>query len=73
MGDLSEIHFILCVHDQEASREFFQSVLGHQPTLDVPGMTEFTVTEKTVIGLMPKLGVARLLDLDVAEVSRSSI
>ena len=73
MGNSSKTHFIHYVRDQEASLEFFQSVWGHQPTLDVPGMTEFTVTEKTVIGLMPKRDVVRLLDLDIAEVSRSSI
>jgi uncharacterized protein len=73
MGDISKVYFILYVHDQQASRAFFEGVLGHPPTLDVPGMTEFTVAENTVIGLMPERGIARLLDLEVGEVSRGSI
>jgi hypothetical protein len=73
MGDISKFYFVLYVHDQHASRAFFAGVLGNEPTLDVPGMTEFTLAESTVIGLMPERGIARLLGLDVDEVFRSAI
>lgn len=56
-------HFILYVQDQKASRDFYRAVLGREPRLDVPGMTEFALAEHTVLGLMPKAGIERLLDL----------
>jgi catechol 2,3-dioxygenase-like lactoylglutathione lyase family enzyme len=73
MTNISRVYFILYVRDQEASRVFYESVLGCLPSLHVPGMTEFTMADSTVIGLMPEQGIARLLDLDVTEVSRSAI
>jgi uncharacterized protein len=73
MGEFSKVYFILYVKDQAASREFFQAVLNQAPSLDVPGMTEFTVAEHTVIGLMPEGGIAGLLDLDPAEAFRGSM
>ena len=53
-------HFILYVRDQTRSADFYSAVLAMQPTLDVPGMTEFTLAENVVLGLMPESGVARL-------------
>jgi len=58
---LSRVHFILYVHDQAASAAFFKSVLAIDPTLDVPGMTEFELSEQVTLGLMPEAGVVRLL------------
>ena len=63
MSAITRSHFILYVHDQEASRTFFEAVLGRPPTLHVPGMTEFTVSPTTVIGLMPERNIERLLGL----------
>ena len=54
-------HFILYVADQAAATAFWTAVLHHQPSLDVPGMTEFTLTKGTVLGLMPEAGVRALL------------
>ena len=55
-------HFILYVRDQAASAAFYRAVLGIEPALDVPGMTEFRVTSRdAVIGLMPEAGIKRLL------------
>jgi len=54
-------HFILYVADQRRSAAFYESVLGHPPTLDVPGMTEFELSDDAVLGLMPEDGIARLL------------
>lgn len=68
-----KIHFILYVQDQETSRVFYEHILNCAPTLHVPGMTEFTIADGTVIGLMPEQGVARLLNLDPTEVAGASI
>lgn len=54
-------HFILFVQDQAASRRFYGEVLRVSPSLDVPGMTEFPLSEGAVLGLMPVAGVRRLL------------
>jgi catechol 2,3-dioxygenase-like lactoylglutathione lyase family enzyme len=54
-------HFILYVRDQGESTQFYRALLGAEPTLDVPGMTEFTLSDRSVLGLMPEAGAARLL------------
>lgn len=73
MQGVSKTHFILYVRDQNASRVFYENVLAQQPTLHVPGMTEFTLRVDTIIGLMPERGIARLLDLDVGALAHGSI
>lgn len=37
-------HFILYVEDQGRSTEFYTRVLGREPSLNVPGMTEFELS-----------------------------
>lgn len=54
---------ILFVKDQKRSRDFWAAALGVEPTLDVPGMTEFTLSKDHVLGLMPEVGIKKLLDL----------
>lgn len=54
-------HFILYVHDQVTATAFWTAVLGRCPSLDVPGMTEFTLTPGTVLGLMPEASIRALL------------
>ena len=54
-------HFILYVSDQQAASGFYEKVLGKRPRLDVPGMTEFDLSEGGVLGLMPTAGIKRLL------------
>jgi catechol 2,3-dioxygenase-like lactoylglutathione lyase family enzyme len=54
-------HFILYVQDQAAATRFYSAVLGMAPTLDVPGMTEFRLSDGAVLGLMPVAGIRRLL------------
>jgi catechol 2,3-dioxygenase-like lactoylglutathione lyase family enzyme len=56
-----KVNVILYVKDQRASRQFYEQVLGHPPTLDVPGMTEFALCAGCVLGLMPEAGAMRLL------------
>ena len=54
-------HFILYVSDQQRSTAFYSAVLGETPTLNVPGMTEFTLSDSSVLGLMPESGIVKLL------------
>jgi len=54
-------HFILYTSDQNASTRFYSQVLGLQPRLHVPGMTEFDLPGGAVLGLMPEAGIKRLL------------
>jgi hypothetical protein len=49
------------VKDQQWSTVFYAHVLARQPTLDVPGMTEFILNESCVLGLMPESGIKKLL------------
>jgi catechol 2,3-dioxygenase-like lactoylglutathione lyase family enzyme len=54
--------FILYVADQNRSRNFYSTVLGISPVLDVPGMTEFELNTGLKLGLMPEKGIAKILD-----------
>lgn len=54
--------FILFVAAQEAATAFYSSVLDAEPILNVPGMTEFRLSESAVLGLMPASGIVRLLE-----------
>ncbi len=59
MADAS--HFILYVADQQRSTAFYRSVLGSDPRLDAPGMSEFSLPGGGVLGLMPEAGIRALL------------
>jgi uncharacterized protein len=52
---------ILYVRDQQASAAFYEKVLGKGPDLNVPGMTEFSLSHGCTLGLMPVKGIKRLL------------
>lgn len=52
---------ILYVADQDASAEFYRKLLGREPSLHAPGMTEFQVSPTLTLGLMPTNGIARIL------------
>lgn len=54
-------HFIFYVKDQKLSTLFYTSVLNVAPVLNVPGMTEFQLSETSKLGLMPEAGIKRLL------------
>lgn len=54
--------FILFVQNQEKSRNFYREVLDLEPSLDVPGMTEFAISETAKLGLMPEEGISRILE-----------
>lgn len=55
------VHTILYVADQNKSTEFYKRVLGIEPQLNVPGMTEFKLSEGHILGLMPEKGIKKLL------------
>ena len=58
---MQRIHFILYVRDQELSTRFYSHALAIEPSLNVPGMTEFTLPGNSILGLMPEAGVRKLL------------
>lgn len=58
---IAKTHLILYVKDQTRSAAFYSRVFNCEPSLDVPGMTEFTLSETCVLGLMPAAGIKRLL------------
>ncbi|MBU1535787.1 glyoxalase [Myxococcota bacterium] len=64
---MQRVIFILYVSDQKRSRQFYESTLGYAPVLDVPGMTEFHLGGNTFLGLMPEVGIVRLLGPDMID------
>lgn len=62
MTNIQKIHTILYVEDQEISTGFYTKVLRQTPALNVPGMTEFRLTEYFTLGLMPNSSIAKILN-----------
>ncbi len=58
---METIEFILYVSDQVRSTEFYGKLLGLQPSLNVPGMTEFNLSKNVKLGLMPESGIAKII------------
>jgi catechol 2,3-dioxygenase-like lactoylglutathione lyase family enzyme len=56
-----QYEIILYVADRQKSRDFYSAVLHKNPDLDVPGMTEFNLTNSLKLGLMPESGIAKIL------------
>lgn len=54
-------HIILYVESQSVSTDFYRYVLELEPVLNVPGMTEFKLSDTCVLGLMPEAGIKKLL------------
>lgn len=55
------IETILYVRDQGLSCRFYENIFRKKPDLNVPGMTEFNLSETCKIGLMPNNGIAKIL------------
>lgn len=55
------VHIILYVQHQGESTAFYQELLQQEPVLNVPGMTEFVLSENLKLGLMPNAGIAKIL------------
>ncbi|MCB0405312.1 MAG: hypothetical protein KDD51_11045 [Bdellovibrionales bacterium] len=66
------VHTILYVADQKKSRDFYGALLGLDPVLDVPGMTEFKLSESHTLGLMPEAGIKRLLGDKIADPTKTN-
>ncbi len=58
--EVMHVLFILYVRSQAVSRDFYRTLLGAEPVLDVPGMTEFDLGH-CKLGLMPEDGIARII------------
>jgi len=55
------VETILYVASQEESTRFYSKLLRRTPDLNVPGMTEFQLTDSFKLGLMPNDGIAKIL------------
>ncbi|WP_053368545.1 VOC family protein [Bacillus sp. FJAT-27245] len=56
------IMFILYVSDQDRAKSFYGSLLEKEAILDVPGMTEFEIAPKVILGIMPEKGIFNVLE-----------
>jgi catechol 2,3-dioxygenase-like lactoylglutathione lyase family enzyme len=63
---------VFYVSSQERSCEFYRAVLGVEPILNVPGMTEFPLVSGGNLGLMPEEGVVRLLGRAIPDPATAS-
>lgn len=61
MQHFTSIHIILYVDNQQESTVLYSRLLSMEPSLNVPGMTEFTLAENIKLGLMPNKGIAKIL------------
>ncbi|HBS89061.1 MAG TPA: lactoylglutathione lyase [Bacteroidales bacterium] len=61
MQQIKLFEAILYVSDLKASCEFYQKIFRKAPDLNVPGMTEFIISDNSKIGLMPNNGIAKIL------------
>lgn len=55
------VEIILYVTDQQAATAFYSAVLSAAPSLEAPGMTEFTLGPDLTLGLMPEAGIGSLI------------
>jgi uncharacterized protein len=56
-----KVQIIFYAKDQNNSTMFYSNLLNKQPILNVPGMTEFELSDNTILGIMPEQGIKRLL------------
>ncbi|MCC7331344.1 MAG: lactoylglutathione lyase [Flavobacteriales bacterium] len=56
-----QTQFILFVSNQEKSKSFYSALLNQNPTLHVPGMTEFELSKQVKLGLMPENGIHKII------------
>lgn len=57
-----KVNFIIYVNNQERATEFYSKLLGTEPCLNVPGMTEIWLNGDTKLGIMPIRGIENLLN-----------
>jgi predicted enzyme related to lactoylglutathione lyase len=56
---VTQFEIILYVSDQQRSKIFYSQLFG-SPSLDVPGMTEFSLNDSLKLGIMPETGIAKI-------------
>jgi len=61
------VTIIIYTSDQEKATGFYRTLLGADPILAVPGMTEFELNEGTKLGIMPAAGIVRILEGEISE------
>lgn len=61
MKQLKFTEIILYVSDEERSTRFYQDIFRMHPDVNVPGMTEFNLSDQCKLGLMPNMGIARII------------
>lgn len=69
---ISNIEIILYVADQQKSTEFYKTILQRNPELDIPGMTEFRLSQNLKLGLMPQNAIAIILGSKVPHPSKGN-
>lgn len=58
---IQHVEIILYVSNPKRSSDFYQKIFRKSPDLDVPGMTEFIISNTCKVGLMPNSGIAKIL------------
>lgn len=53
---------ILFVEDADRAKKFYSSLFRKLPELDVPGMTEFVISDTFTLGLMPVTNIEKILE-----------
>ena len=61
---MDEVMFIIYVKDQQKSKEFYEKLLQISPSLDVPGMTEFKLSDNVKFGIMLENGIVKIFSKD---------
>ena len=69
---INSTFFVLYVKDQESSTKFYTNVFQREPDLNVPGMTEFKLSDSCSLGLMPESGIKALLGSSLPDPSKAS-
>lgn len=66
------IETILFVENQETSCMFYQRLFRKEADLNVPGMTEFNISETCKIGIMPNKGITTILEGKISNITIKS-
>jgi uncharacterized glyoxalase superfamily protein PhnB len=61
MMKIKTIETILYVKDQQKSTDFYTQLFRKNPDLNVPGMTEFNLSDHFKLGIMPNDSIAKIL------------
>lgn len=58
---INTFEVILYVENQAVSTEFYKKIFRKQPNLYVAGMTEFKIAKNCTVGIMPNMGIGKIL------------